>query len=121
MRDKPPKSKPWMKWAIIFICWNGFALFFTSQSYMFQARSATPIEWKGPLFNWLLGSYTWFALTPLILKLSSRFPLQRGKLLRSVGIHFLAAPVFNIITIIIFVIARGLILGPFPAARALFE
>jgi two-component system, LytTR family, sensor kinase len=110
-----------MKWAIIFLCWNGFALFFTSQSYMFQARSAAPIEWKGPLFNWLLGSYTWFVLTPLILKLSNHFPLQRGKLLRSVGIHFLAAPFFNIITIIIFVIARGLILGPFPDARALFE
>jgi two-component system LytT family sensor kinase len=121
MMNKPPRSKPWMKWAIIFLCWTGFALFFTSQSYMFQARAAGTIEWKEPLFNWLLGSYTWFALTPLILKLSNRFPLQRGKLLRSVGIHSLAAPSFNITTIIIFVIARGLILGPFPGTRSLFE
>jgi len=124
MKDKPPKSRPqikWTKWAVIFLCWTGFALFFTSQSYMFQARSAGAIEWKGPLFNWLLGSYTWFVLTPLILKLSNRFPLQRGKLLRSVGIHSLAAPVFNIFTIFIFVVARGLILGPFPETRSLFE
>ncbi|HEU0185282.1 MAG TPA: histidine kinase [Blastocatellia bacterium] len=110
-----------MKWAVIFLCWTGFALFFTSQSYMFQARSAGTIEWKGPLFNWLLGSYTWFVFTPLILKLSNSFPLQRGKLLRSVGTHLLAAPVFNILTIIIFVIARGGITGPLPGARALYE
>src|SRR5262245_1782362 len=124
MRNKPPKSKPqirWMKWAIIFLCWTGFALFFTSQSYMFQARSAGTIEWRGTLFNWLLGSYTWFALTPLVLKLSDRFPLQRGKLLRSVAVHAIAAPLFNITNIVLFVIARGLITGPRLEARSLFE
>jgi signal transduction histidine kinase len=110
-----------MKWAIIFLCWTGFALFFTSQSYMFQARSAGTIEWRGTLFNWLLGSYTWFALTPLVLKLSDRFPLQRGKLLRSVAVHAVAAPLFNIANIVLFVIARGLITGPRLEARPLFE
>jgi sensor histidine kinase YesM len=121
MRDKPPKVKPWMKWAIIFLCWTGFALFFTSQNYMFQARSGGAIEWKGPLLNWLLGSYTWFVATPFILKLSNRFPLQRGKIFRSIGIHTLAAPFFNILTIVIFVIARGLASGPLPGIRSLFE
>jgi two-component system, LytTR family, sensor kinase len=124
MGGKPPTSKPhvkWMKWAIIFLCWTGFALFFTSQSYMFQARSAAAIDWRGTLFNWLLGSYTWFVLTPLILKLSNRFPLQRGKLLRSIVAHALAAPLFNTVNIILFVIAQGLITSPFPNARALYE
>ncbi len=121
MGVNPPKSKPWLKWAVIFLCWTGFALFFTTQSYMFQARSGGTIEWKKTLFNWLLGSYTWFVVTPIILKLSDRFPLQRGKLLRSVGIHFRAAPFFNVINIILFVIARGVILSPFPGARSFFE
>jgi two-component sensor histidine kinase len=88
---------------------------------MFQARSAGTIEWRRTLFNWLLGSYTWFVLTPLILKLSTRFPLQRGKLLRSIVVHALAAPFFNIANIILFVIAQGLIISPFPKAMALFE
>jgi two-component system, LytTR family, sensor kinase len=124
MRNKPPKSKPrikWVKWAVIFLCWTGFALFFTSQSYMFQARSAGTIEWKGTLFNWLLGSYTWFALTPLVLKLSNRFPLQRGKLLSSVAVHAIAAPLFNITNIVLFVIALGVITGPRLEARSLLE
>jgi two-component system, LytTR family, sensor kinase len=124
MKNKPPKSKPqikWVKWAVIFLCWTGFALFFTSQSYMFQARSAGTIEWKRTLFNWLLGSYTWFALTPLVLKLSNRFPLQRGKLLRSVAVHAIAAPLFNITNIVLFVIALGLITGPRLEARSLLE
>jgi two-component system, LytTR family, sensor kinase len=124
MRDKPPTSEPrrkWVKWGGIFLCWTCFALFFASQSYMFQARSAGTIEWRRTLFNWLLGSYTWFVLTPLILKLSTRFPLQRGKLLRSIVVHALAAPFFNIANIILFVIAQGLIISPFPKAMALFE
>jgi two-component system, LytTR family, sensor kinase len=124
MRNKPPKSKPqikWVKWAVIFLCWTGFALFFTSQSYMFQARSAGTIEWKRTLFNWLLGSYTWFTLTPLVLKLSNRFPLQRGKLLRSVAVHAIAAPLFNVANIVLFVISLGLITGPRLEARSLLE
>ena len=124
MRNKPPKSKPqikWMKWAIIFLCWTGFALFFTTQSYIVQERYSGKVNWTGTLVDWLLGSYSWFILTPLVLRMSDRFPLQRGKLLRSIGVHFLAAPFFNIINIIIFVVARGLIYGPFPDAGSFLK
>ena len=110
-----------MSWAIIFICWTSFALFFISQNYMMQAQSGRTIEWKMTLFNWLLGSYTWCVMTPLILQLSNRFPLQRGKLLRVIGIHTFAAEFFFVIYLAIFVIARRLILGPLPEARPLFE
>src|SRR5215475_1165132 len=121
MGNKPPKSKPWMKWAIIFICWTSFALFFISQNYIIQAQFGRTIEWKMTLFNWLLGSYTWCAITPLILRLSNRFPLQRGKLLRVIGIHTFAAAFFFIVYLAVFVIARRLILGALPETRSLFE
>src|SRR5262245_13013652 len=124
MRKKPPKLKPqikWTKWAIIFLCWTGFALFFTTQSYIIQDRYNGNINWKGTLVDWLLGSYTWFILTPLILQMSDRFPLQRGKLLRSVGVHSFAAPFFNIVNIVIFIVARGAIFGHFRDTRSFFE
>jgi two-component system, LytTR family, sensor kinase len=124
MRNKPQKSKPpikWTKWAIIFLCWTGFALFFTTQSYIIQDRYNGSINWKGTLVDWLVGSYTWFILTPLILQMSDRCPLQRGKLLRSIGVHAIAAPFFNIISIAIFVVARGSIFGHFPDTRSFFK
>jgi two-component system, LytTR family, sensor kinase len=121
MRNNPPKSKPWIKWAVIFICWTSFALFFISQNYIIQAHSGRTIEWKMTLFNWLLGSYAWCAITPLILQLSDRFPLQRGKLPRVIGIHTIAAAFFFIVYLAIFVIVRRLILGPLPEAGSPFE
>src|SRR5690348_8360673 len=124
MRSKPQKSKPrmnWMKWVVIFLCWTGFALFFTTQSYIVQARYNGKVNWEGTLVDWLLGSYSWFILTPLVLQMSKLFPLQRGKLLRSVGVHSFAAPFFNIVNIVIFIVAKGAIFGPFPDTRSFFE
>lgn len=50
-----------------------------------------PFEWTDALgissINWI----PWVALTPLIFWLSRRFPLERGRLLRSVPLHFFAA------------------------------
>ncbi len=49
-----------------------------------------PFDWNGALgisaVNWL----PWVALTPLIFWLARRFPLERGRLLRSVPVHLAA-------------------------------
>jgi len=121
MGNKPLKSTPWMKWAIIFICWTAFALIFTSQRYIIQAWMSVTIEWKITLVAELAWGYSWSALTPLILHLVDRFPLQRGKFLRSIGIHASAAPFFFILSSAISVIAYRLILGPYPGSRSLFD
>jgi len=121
MGNEPPKPKPWMKWAVIFICWTGFALFFTSQSYIIQARSGRTIEWKRTLGLWLLGSYSWCLLTPFILQLSDRLPLRRGKLLRFIGIHSVAAVFFFTANEVIFIFARRLIPGPLSDTRPFVE
>lgn len=51
----------------------------------------SPMEWSDALgvsaVNWI----PWVALTPLIFWLARRFPLERGRLLRSVPVHFVAA------------------------------
>src|SRR5215813_10477328 len=121
MGNKPPKSKPWMKWVIIFICWTALALIFACQSYIAQAWWASTIAWKRTLVTELVWGYSWNAVTPLILRLFNRFPLQRGKLTRSIGIHACAAPFFFIISSAISVIAYRLILGPYPGSRSLFD
>ena len=124
MRGEPPKSKPqmkWMKWATISLCWTALALVFTGQTYVNQASSTDTIHWKTPLVTELCWAYSWNLVTPLILQLLNRFPLQRGKLSRSIGIQVFAAPFFFIASSAISVIAYRLILGPYPGSRSLFD
>ena len=58
-----------------------------------------PFEWADALgisaVNWI----PWVALTPIIFWLSRRFPLERGRLLRSVPIHVVAALLATIISL----------------------
>ena len=73
--------------------------FFALQAALWAALSfafaallvlAGPFEWTAALgisaVNWL----PWAVLTPVIFWLSSRFPLERGRLLRSVPVHVVA-------------------------------
>jgi sensor histidine kinase YesM len=124
MKDEPPKSKPrmkWMKWTAISLCWTALALVFTGQTYVNQASSTDTIRWKTPLAIELCWAYSWNIVTPLILQLLNRFPLQLGKLSRSVGIQVFAAPFFFIASSAIYVIAYRLILGAYPGSISFFD
>jgi hypothetical protein len=110
-----------MKWAIISLCWTALALIFAGQSYIRQAWWADTINWKGPLVGELIWAHSWNVVTPLILQLLNRFPLQRGKLLRSVAIHAFAAPFFFITSSAIYVSAYNLVLGLYPGSKSLFD
>ncbi|MCI0387422.1 MAG: sensor histidine kinase [Acidobacteria bacterium] len=111
MRNNPVMTKRWTKWALIFVCWTAFALFFASQNYLLQMRFGRPLEWKRVLVVWLLCGYTWCALTPLVLWLAHRFPLERGKLLRSIPIHLFASAFFSVLSLAIFTLAHRALFG----------
>ena len=59
----------------------------------------SPMEWADALgvsaVNWI----PWVALTPLIFWLARRFPLERGRLLRSVPVHVVGALVCTVISL----------------------
>ena len=71
----------------------------------------SPMEWSDALgvsaVNWI----PWVALTPLIFWLARRFPLERGRLLRSVPVHMVGALVCTVIslsvTTLVFTSGRG--------------
>jgi two-component system LytT family sensor kinase len=121
MRNELLKPKPWMKWAIISLCWTALALIFTGQSYVRQAWWTETIYWQEPLVGELIWAHSWNVVTPLILQLLNRFPLQRGKLPHSIIIHASAAPFFFIASSAITVIAYRLMLGPYPGSKSLFD
>jgi two-component sensor histidine kinase len=119
MKNSLLKPGAWRKWTVIFLCWTGLALLFTSQSYLSQARFANNIEWKRPLLVSLLWCYSWGILTPLIIRFLKRFPLQLGKRSRSIAVHSVGTAFFIFISTIIFAIGRWSILDPWPRAGAL--
>src|SRR5262245_18033906 len=119
MKKSLLKPEPWRKWTVIFLCWTGLALLFTSQSYLSQARFANHIEWKRPLLASLLWCYSWNAMTPFILRFLKRFSLQLGKLSHSIAIHSVATIFFIVIGTILYAIARWSILDPWPSTGTL--
>ncbi|MCI0663709.1 MAG: histidine kinase, partial [Acidobacteria bacterium] len=111
MKIRPGLSSQWIKWTLIFVCWTAFALFFASQNYLLQARFARPMEWQRVLIVWLFCGYSWLLLTPFILWLANRFPLERGRLLASIPIQLIASAIFSVFSLTIFSVARRSILG----------
>lgn len=84
------------KWLLIFACWSFVALFFTSQTVVQSQIYQHPVSfWRA--MSWQFSScYVWFALTPVILWFDRRFPLDRGKLARSLPAHILFSIVIAI-------------------------
>ena len=81
--------KYWKVACVIVGCWTFLALLFTPQTYLTNLRSPTPLTWGRAFLATLLLFQVWSLLTPLLLWLGGRFPLERHKLLRNLGIHLL--------------------------------
>src|SRR5215510_15430406 len=106
MKLRPGLSRQSIKWTLMFACWTAFALFFASQAYLLQARYGRPLGWQKVLVIWLFCGYSWFALTPFVLWLANRFPLERGRLLTSIPIQLFAGAFFSVFSLTIFTLAR---------------
>jgi two-component system LytT family sensor kinase len=110
MGDNPAVEQRWVKWGLIFVCWTAFALFFASQNYLLQTRFGRPIDAKDILAIWMLCGYSWCSVTPFVLWLARRFPLERGSLLRAIPIHLIASAFFSVLSLAIFTLARRALL-----------
>lgn len=99
----------WMKWLLIFVGWTLLGIFFMSQDYLRRGITGRPIEWVYIIKAWLCIVYFWAALTPLVLRIFRRFPLQRGYLYRNVPLHLFFSVIFTLTEIVYFVLVEPLI------------
>src|SRR5882672_10000657 len=72
-------QRKWKKWGLIAAGWAAFAIFFASESIISRAYAARPLMLGQTLVAWLLCATLWFLLTPIVLSLAQRFPLERGR------------------------------------------
>jgi hypothetical protein len=93
----------WTRRLIAFGIWTFVGFSFGLQGYLTGLRLGRRPALLSPLSWYLLFSYKWFAVSPLIFAQARRWPLERGKILRHlpihlgliIGFHFLSTPVLT--------------------------
>ena len=76
---------------VIFSWWTLLALLFAPQTYLANLRAPRPLTWSEAFVANSALFYMWALLTPLVMWLGRRFPIDRGRIAARVGVHFLAA------------------------------
>ena len=118
MKDKGQRR--WLKWALAFGCWTLFGLFFASQEIVRYRYAGRVVEWRLMLTVWLASAYIWAALTPLILYLARRFPIERNRWPRSLLFHLAASVLVSGFELLVFLLIVPL-LGLPPRPGSFFE
>jgi hypothetical protein len=77
-----------LKYAVAWGVWTVFALFFFTQDMSRKAYWGEPSPWWHYLASWLIGAWVLAALTPSMLALGRRWPLERRGWPGRVAIHF---------------------------------
>jgi two-component system, LytTR family, sensor kinase len=80
---------------LYFLLWTVLGLFYFSQGLTQRFVSHDPTPWWHYLLAWLSGVYIWALLTPAVLWLGRRFPVERQKWLLPITLHFLLSAAFS--------------------------
>lgn len=80
---------------LYFLLWTVLGLFYFSQGLTQRLVSYDPTPWWHYLLAWLSGVYIWALLTPAILFLGRRFPIDQRPRLQPVSLHLLLGAAFS--------------------------
>jgi two-component system LytT family sensor kinase len=85
---------PWTRprrYAAYWIAWTVFGLFFFTQDVSRQLLWNSPIPWWSYLLTWMFSVWLYAAVTPAMLWMGRRFPMDRARWWRSAPVHVLAS------------------------------
>lgn len=88
-------QRPWVQWGLIYACWTFIAVFYTTQAGLQATYSGYPFDWWRVLRTELAYSYLWVALTPAIIRIDHRFPLDARKWRKNCLVHLGASILFS--------------------------
>jgi sensor histidine kinase YesM len=75
------------QYATYFLVWTMMGLFMFSQGIVQKVAMNDPTPWWHHLTSWMVGVWMWFLITPAVLWLGRRFPLERKHWVRRTAIH----------------------------------
>ncbi|HEV2149733.1 MAG TPA: histidine kinase, partial [Longimicrobiaceae bacterium] len=103
MAEEQRNRQLWLEAALIFAAWTVFGLITANQFYMQSGLRGNPVPWRDALRHGLLEAYLWAFATLAIFWLARRFPLERGRMLRSIAVHLFVAVVLSLLRVVFMV------------------
>jgi two-component system LytT family sensor kinase len=100
----------WRLWGIILGGWTLFGVFFAFQLYL----NGMGLPFGRALTILLIYAYVWALLTPAVISLARRFPVERGQYLRSTALHLFASALFSALQLALYIFARQWLLADRP-------
>ena len=97
VRD-PGQRGIWTRYVLV---WTIIGLFYFSQGRIQKSLSHDPTPWWLDLATWMTGMYICAALTPVIIWLGRRFPIERKVWARRAGLHLLFSLAFSVVELAI--------------------
>lgn len=80
-------ERRWVRWGLYLSFWTFLGLFNTGQTYYLRSSFGKPIVfWRALAFG-LVDWYLWAALTPIVVYLARRFPMERRVWVNHLPIH----------------------------------
>jgi hypothetical protein len=104
-------KQSYIRLGLIFLAWTAYGIFFASQSLIKQGTSRGFSDLPRHLFPWLLCAYCWAVLTPLVFRLTSRFPFAKGRFLQAFFIHIPAAVCFSLLQLGLYSVVATFLAG----------
>jgi len=95
-------NKAYYKAAAIILFWTVFGLSFALQAYLANLYFQRHPSWWRTVSVWLIWSCGWAMLTPPVFWLARRYPLERGKILRSLLVHLVAGTIYSLLSLVIY-------------------
>lgn len=95
------RSRPWLKWVLLFAAWTLIALAFASQVNFTQARRGYIVTWEFALTTAFADWYTFGLLSVPTLWLARRFHFETARWQRSLAVHLGAGALFALLWVVL--------------------
>lgn len=94
---------------VILVAWMLVATLLAAQAWFAAQVRGEPLLWARASAIWLVWATVWAALTPIALRLETRFPLQRPHMLRALAVHGVASASCALLNLALFALAAPVI------------
>ena len=111
MRIRSLVERYWKVACVVIGCWTFLGLLFTPQTYLSNLRAPTPLSWGQAFVATMILFYVWAVLTPLVLWLGARFPLERPRIFRNSLIQLALSLPVSLLHLFLLQSANGLLLA----------
>lgn len=94
---------------VVLAAWTLVAMLLAGQAWFAAQVRGEPLALARAMVIWLAWAAAWAALTPVVLRLATRFPLQRPGVLRALAIHAIASAACSLASLALFAVAAPVI------------